>query len=58
MTFEIADLTAYAVAFLVLAAVTTLVAAGFAAEFLTRNRKVRVARHQSIPTYYRTLLAS
>lgn len=48
-------LTAFAVVFLVLAGVAALVALGSIGEFVVRNRRVRLARRESIRTYYRGL---
>ncbi|GAA1132237.1 hypothetical protein [Nocardioides aquiterrae] len=51
-------LTAFAVAFVVLAAVASVVALGVVGELLVRNRRVRLARHQTIRAYYRGLALS
>jgi hypothetical protein len=51
-------LTGFAVAFLVLAAVASVVALGVVGEFVARNRRTRLARHQTIRTYYRGLALS
>jgi hypothetical protein len=51
-------LTGFAVVFLVLAAVASVVALGVVAEFVVRNRRTRLARHQTIRTYYRGLSLS
>jgi hypothetical protein len=51
-------LTAFAVAFVVLAVVASVVALGVVGEFLVRNRRTRLARHQTIGTYYRGLALS
>jgi hypothetical protein len=48
-------LTVFAVVFVVIAAVASVVALGVVGEFLARNRRTRLARHQSIPAYYRGL---
>jgi hypothetical protein len=46
------------IAFLVLGTVAAIVAAGVLVQFVASNRKVRLARHESIPTYYRGLAAA
>ena len=46
------------IAFLVLGTVSAIVAAGVLVQFVASNRKVRLARHESIPTYYRGLAAT
>lgn len=51
-------LTGFAVVFVVLAGTASVVALGVVGEFLVRNRRVRLARHQSIPVYYRGLALS
>lgn len=51
-------LAPYAVAFLVLALVATVTALAVIGDLLVRNRRQRLARHESIPTYYRGLIAS
>ena len=38
--------------------VAAVVSVGVIAEFLLRNRKTRLARHESIGTYYRGLAVS
>lgn len=45
-------LTAFALVFVALAAVASVVALGVLGEFVVRNRRVRLARHESIRTYY------
>ena len=46
------------IAFLVLGTVAAIVAVGVLTQFVASNRKVRLARHESIPTYYRGLAAT
>ena len=58
MSFNLTDLTSFAIAFVAIAALAVLLAVGAGAEFFTRNRKARVARHESIPTYYGNLLGA
>ena len=48
-------LTAFAVTFVVLAAVAAVVALGVVGEFVVRNRRTRLARHESVRSYYRGL---
>ncbi len=43
---------------MVIAGLTVLLAVWAGVDFLARNRKVRVARHESIPTYYGNLLGT
>jgi len=38
--------------------VATVVSVGVITEFVVRNRKARLDRHESIPDYYRGLVAS
>lgn len=45
-------LTAFAVVFVALAAVAAVVALGLIGEFVVSNRRVRLARHQSVRAYY------
>ena len=45
-------LTAFAVVFVVLASVAAVVALGMIAEFVVSNRRVRLARQQSVRSYY------
>jgi hypothetical protein len=59
------DLSVFApafVVFLVIAALGTLVSlaviAQSASHFVVRNHRNRVARHESIPTYYRRLVTT
>jgi hypothetical protein len=51
-------LTPFAVVFVVLAAVASMVALGLVADVVVRNRRTRLARHESIGTYYRGLALS
>ena len=46
------------IAFLVLGVVASIVALGVLTQFVVSNRKVRLARRESIPTYYRGLAAT
>lgn len=56
MSFELINITPFVIGFFVAAGLTTLLAVGAGVEFLASNHKVRVARHESIPAYYGTLL--
>jgi hypothetical protein len=49
------SLTVFAVAFVVVAALASVTALAVIGDFVVRNRRVRLARHQSIPAYYRGL---
>ena len=44
------------IAFIVLAVVAAAVSLAVLTEFVTSNRKVRLARHESVRTYYRSLV--
>lgn len=46
-------LTPFALAFVVLAAVASLGALAVVGEVVLRNRRTRLARHESMRTYYR-----
>ncbi len=46
-------LTPFALAFIVLAAVAALGSLAVVGEVVLRNRRTRLARHESIRTYYR-----
>lgn len=58
MSFELINITPFVIGFFVMAGLTTLLAVGSGVEFLASNRKVRVARHESIPAYYGSLLGA
>ena len=58
MSFELIDLTPFVIAFVVIAGLTVLLALGASAEFFASNHKVRVARRESIPSYYGHLLGA
>lgn len=51
-------LTVFAVVFVVLAAAASVLAVGVVADFVLRNRRTRIARHESVRTYYRGLALS
>jgi len=46
------DLTGFALAFVVLGIVAAVVSVAVIAEFVVTNRRARVARHESIRSYY------
>jgi len=54
MTFDLftPELTAYVYALLAVAVVAGVVALGALTAFFVGNHRIRVARHESIPTYY------
>lgn len=58
MSFELINLTPLLVLAVAVAGLAALLAIGAFAEFFASNRKVRVARHESIPAYYGTLLGA
>ena len=58
MTFELLNITPFVIGFFVIAAITLLLIVGSGIEFFASNRKVRVAREQSIPSYYGNLLGA
>ena len=51
-------LAPYALTFLGLAVVAAVVSLAVVADVVVRNRRDRLARHESIPTYYRALVLS
>ena len=58
MSFELINLNPFVFAVAAVAALAALLTVGAAAEFFASNRLVRVARQESIPTYYDHLLAA
>lgn len=58
MTFDLINLNSFAIGFIVLAGLATLLALGALTEFFTVNRKVRLERHATIPAYYGNLLGA
>lgn len=58
MSFELINLNAFVFAVVAVAAVALLLTIGAGAEFLASNRKVRVARQETIPAYYGHLLGA
>jgi hypothetical protein len=58
MTFELLpSVTPWVIAFVVVAALAATLTLGVLAESLVRNRRVRVARHESVRSYYTGRLA-
>lgn len=59
MSFELLPtVTPFVVGFLVVAGLAVLLAVAATTDFLVSNRRVRVARHESIRTYYGRLALS
>ncbi len=58
MSFELINANPLVFAVLAVAGLAALLVVGAGTEFLASNRKVRVARQQSIPTYYANLLGA
>lgn len=58
MSFELINLNPFVFAVMAVAGLAVLLTVGAGAEFFASNRKVRVARHESIPTYYGSLLGA
>ncbi|MXG88258.1 hypothetical protein [Nocardioides flavescens] len=55
MLFDLSGVTALSIVIVVIAAAASLTALASIAVSLTRHHRVRLARHQSIPAYYRRL---
>ena len=58
MSFELINLNPLVFAVTAVAGLAALLTVGAGAEFFASNRKVRVARQESIPTYYGHLLGA
>ena len=58
MSFELINLNAFVFTVVALAGLALVLAVAAGAEFFTSNHRVRVARQQSIPTYYGQLLGA
>jgi hypothetical protein len=56
MTFDLPDLTALVVPFLVALALSVTLVAGVVTGFFVRNHAVRVQRHEPVARYYGLLL--
>jgi hypothetical protein len=55
VNFDPATLHLWIIGFFVVAALGAALAAGAVAELLWSNHRTRIARHQSVPAYYRGL---
>lgn len=55
VTLDLAGLTPWLIGFLVVAASSGLLAVAAVTDFVVRNRRTRVTRHQSVRSYYRGL---
>ena len=53
MTLVSTSLFAIAIAVLVVAAITAVVSVAVVSQFVVTNRRIRLARHESIRSYYR-----
>lgn len=58
MSFELINLNPFVFGVIAVAGLAALLALGAGTEFFTSNHKVRVARQESIPTYYAHLLGA
>lgn len=58
MSFELINLNPFVFAVAAIAGLALLLAVGASTEFFASNRKVRVARQESIPAYYGHLLGA
>lgn len=58
MSFELVNATPLVFAVLAATGLAAVLVLGAGTEFFATNRKVRVARQQSIPTYYSKLLGA
>ena len=58
MVYDLSALAPFVVVFLVLALVGSLASLSVLGQSVARHHRTRVARHQSIPTYYRRLVLS
>ena len=56
MVLDISGFIPFIVVFAVLAGIGTIVSLGVLADTVARHHRTRVARSQSIPTYYRRLV--
>lgn len=56
MLYDLSGVLPYVVVLVVLAAVGSLASLAVLTEATVRHHRTRVARHQSIPTYYRRLI--
>jgi hypothetical protein len=58
MLYDLSAVVPLVVVIALLALVGSVVSVAVVAEATVRHRRTRVARHESIPTYYRRLLAA
>lgn len=58
MTYDLSTVVTFSILFVAIAGLAVLLAVGAGAQFFATNRKVRVARQESIPTYYANLLGA
>jgi hypothetical protein len=58
MTLVSGTAVALAIAFIVLAAVLAAVSVAVITDFVVSNRRTRIARHESLRSYYRGLVVS
>ena len=56
MLYDLSALAPFVVVFLVLAIVGSLASLAVLGQSVARHHRTRVARHESIPTYYRHLV--
>ena len=56
MVYDLSSLLPFVVVFAVLALVGSLASVAVLGQSVVRHHRTRVARHQSIPTYYRRLV--
>lgn len=52
------NLMPWLIGFFVVAGLGVALAVGVVADFVVSNRRIRVQRHESVPTYYRRLVHS
>lgn len=50
------NLMPWLIGFFVVAGIGVALAVGIVADFVVRNRRIRVQRHESVPTYYGRLV--
>lgn len=58
VSFDLTAAVVFTTVFALVAAMALTLAATTAGRFLVSNRRVRIARHQSMRTYYRGLVLS
>ena len=58
VNFDPTTLHLWILGFFVVAALGVALATGAVVELLWSSRRTRIARHESVPTYYRGLVAS